>query len=339
MTKSTIAATLAMCLLAVQPCAQAADAPAKVNANLAILKQWVIGGDTRWDYLTLDSAASRLYIARASHVSVLNADTGAVLGDIPNTNGVHGTAIASEAGHGFTSNGKDNSVTMFDLKSLKALETIKVGEKPDAIIYDPGSERVFAMNGKSEDATAIDPKTGKVIGTVKLGGGPEFAASDLQGKLFINLEDKNEVVVVDSKKLTATAHWPLAPGKTPTGIAIDSKHHRLFCGCRSQAMIILDSESGHVIGNVPIGAGVDATAFDPTTELAYASNGDGTLSVIHEESPGKFAILQTVKTVKGAKTMALDGLTGHIFLGGVLPASDGKAGGFGVLVVGPKTGE
>ena len=281
-----------------------------------LLKKISAGGDGGWDYLTVDPAARRLYISRQTRVMVFDLDSEKLAGEIPNTTGVHGIAIASDLGRGFTSNGRDNSVTIFDLKNLNVLNTVKIsGKNPDAIIYDPASHRVFTFNGTSKDATAIDARTGNVAGTVTLPGRPEFACSDEKGMVFVNLEDKNEVVAIDSNKLAVKAEWSLGAGQSPTGLAIDRKHHRLFSGCAgNQKMIVLDSENGHVVADLPIGRGVDATAFDPDKDLAFASAGDGTLTVIREDSVDKFEVLESVPTQRFARTMALDSKTHNVYL-------------------------
>jgi len=279
-----------------------------------LLNKIVLGGDGRWDYITCDSVNRRLYISRSTHVMVVDEDSGAIVGDIPNTPGVHGIAIAAEFGKGFTSNGRDASVTIFDLKTLKTLGQVKVGQNPDAILYDPDSKRIFTFNGASKDTTAIDAKSGTVSGTLALGGRPESGVADEQGKIFVNLEDKSQVVKFDTRKLTIEATWPLNPGEEPTGIAMDRKHHRLFVGCANKSLIVLNAESGAVVSNVPIGNGVDATAFDSETQLAFSSNGDGTLTVVHEDSPQKFTVQENAATQRGARTMALDPKTHRVFL-------------------------
>ena len=245
---------------------------------------------------------------------VLDADTYAVLGDIPDTNGVHGIALAPEFGRGFTSNGRANTVTIFDLKTLKTLGMAKTGEGPDAIVYDPASHRVFTFNGHGGNSTAIDAETGKVAGTIDLGGRPEFAVADGAGHVYANLEDKSEVAAIDSQALSVKAHWPLAPCEEPSGLAIDREHRRLFSGCHNKMMAVIDAHSGKVLATPPIGEGVDANAFDPGTGLAFSSNGAGTLTVVHEDSPDKFTVVGNVETQRGARTMALDLKTHNVFL-------------------------
>jgi DNA-binding beta-propeller fold protein YncE len=290
---------------------RAAAAPA---SNYHLLKKVVLGGEGFWDYLTCDSAARRLYISRGTHVMVVDADSYAVVGDIPGTEGVHGIALAPEFGRGFTSNGRTNTVTIFDLQTLKVLGTVPTGEGPDAILYDPASKRVFTFNGHGGSSTAIDAATGAPAGTVALGGRPEFAAADGQGHIYNNLEDKSELVEIDGKSLTVAARWPLAPCEEPSGLAIDTEHRRLFAGCHNKMMAVVDADTGKVISTPAIGDGVDANGFDPGTQLAFSSNGEGTLTVVHEDSPGKFASVASVPTQRGARTMALDTKTHNIFL-------------------------
>lgn len=271
-----------------------------------------VGGEGGWDYLTVDSAARHVYISRATHVIVLDADSGKAVGDIGDTPGVHGIAIASDLGKGFISNGRESTVSIFDLNSLKTLSKVKVGDTPDAILYDPATKRVFTFNARSSDTTAVDATTGTVVGTIKLGGKPEFAVSDYKGGVFVNIEDKSELVSLDPDKLTVKAHWPLAPCEEPSGLAMDRKNRRLFAGCE-KLMAVVNADTGKVITTLPIGNGVDATAFDDDTMLAFASCGEGVLNVIHEDSPDKYSMAETVKTQRGARTMALDSKTHNVF--------------------------
>ncbi|HEX9545138.1 MAG TPA: hypothetical protein VF955_08130 [Pyrinomonadaceae bacterium] len=271
-----------------------------------VTKKIVLGGEGGWDYLTVDSEARRVYISRGTHVMVVDADSGAVVGDIPNTNGVHGIAIAADFDKGFVSDGRDATVTIFDLKTLKVLGTAPTGKNPDAIIYDPASKRVFAFNGSSKDATAIDARTGTVAGTIPLGGKPEFAVADEKGHVFVNIEDKSEIVQFDSNKLAVENHWSLAPGEEPSGMAIDRKHRRLFSVCSNKLMVVVSADDGKVVTTLPIGTGTDAAGFDLETGLAFSSNGDGTLTVVHEDSPDKYSVIENVTTLRRARTMALD---------------------------------
>jgi YVTN family beta-propeller protein len=305
---------LLVCLLLVFLCA-GADAKQKSPSGYHVVKQVKLGGEGGWDYLTFDAKGKRLFISRSTHVMVVDADTFAVVGDIPDTQGVHGIALAEDLGKGYTSNGRANAVTVFDLKTLKVLKQVPVGQNPDAIIYDPASKRVFTMNGRSNDATAIDAATDTVAGTVALGGRPEFAVSDERGHVFANLEDKSAVVEFDSRKLgDVLARWPIAPAEEPSGLAIDRKHARLFSTGANKTLAVLDAETGKVVTTLPIGGSVDAAGFDPGLGFAFTSNGEGTLTVVREESPGKFTVLENVATQRGARTMALDPKTHRVFL-------------------------
>ncbi len=293
---------------------------------------WKIGGDGGWDYLSVDPDAHRLYVARQNRVQVIDTEKGTLVGEVPGLDGAHGVALAPEFNRGFASSGKSNTVVVFDLKTLKAIgEPVPVGKKPDAIIYDPASKHVFSFNGGSDDASVIDAATGKVVATVALGGGPEFAVADGKGTVFVNLEDKNETLDIDSAKNTVAQRWPLAPGTEPTGLSLDAAKHRLFAGCHNEKMIVLDSENGKVAANLPIGQGVDATAFDPGTGLAFSSNGDGTLTVIGQSAAGGgLAVVENVKTQRGSRTMGLDPQTHAIYL---------AAAGFEEAAAAPAAGE
>jgi YVTN family beta-propeller protein len=292
--------------------ARKSKSPAKAGYHL--LKKIPVGGEGGWDYLFVDSAARRLYVSRGTRVMVFDADSGATVGEIPDTPGVHGVAIADDLGRGFTSNGRDGSVTIFDSKTLKAINKVKVGTNPDCIIYDAATHRVFAFNRGSSNASAIDAKTGEVSAPIALGGHPEFAAADGKGMVFVNLDNKSEIVAIDSKKLEVKAHWPVAPGEDPSGLAIDRKHMRLFSVCGNKKMVVVDANTGKVVADLPIGTGVDAAGFDPETNLAFSSNGEGTLTVIHQDSADKYSVVESVTTQRGARTMALDSKTHNVFL-------------------------
>ena len=284
-----------------------------IAADYHVIKTYHLGGEGGWDYLTLDSASRRLYLSRATHVIVVDADSGKTVGDIADTPGVHGIALAPELGQGFVSNGREGTITVFDLKTLSTVKKIKVGDNPDAIVYDPASKRIFTFNGRSHDASAVDASKGEVIGTINLDGKPEFAVSDYRGELFVNLEDKSELAVIDPHKLEIKSRWSLAPCQEPSGLAIDRKNRRLFSGCDNQMMAISNADTGKVVATVPICDGTDASAFDDETNTAFASCHDGNLTVIHEDSPDKYRVLQTVSTQAGARTMALDPKTHEIF--------------------------
>ena len=312
-----------------------------------VITKFQIGGEGGWDYATADSDARRLYVSHGTQVEVLDLDSGTVLGKIADTPGVHGIAIAAELNRGFISAGRANKVKIFDLKTLKTVGEAATGRNPDAIIYDPASKRVFAFNGGTSNATVIDARSGNVDGTIQLGGRPEFAAADGAGNVYVNLEDKSAVVKIDSQQMTAGDKWPLAPCEEPSGMAIDAQHHRLFIGCSNKMMAVMNAEKGKVITTLPIGQGVDANGFDPGTGLAFSSNGEGTLTVVHEDTPEKFKVVENVKTQRGARTMALDLKTHNVLLpvadfGPAPPATTDQprprpsimAGSFAVLVVG-----
>ncbi|MGA2236514.1 MAG: YncE family protein [Terriglobales bacterium] len=296
--------------------------------GFAITKKIPIIGQGSWDYLAVDEGARRLYVSHGTQVEVLDVDSGAIVGKIENTPGVHGIAIAPELGRGFVSNGQSSTVTIFDLKTLKTIAEVPVGKKPDAIIYDPATSRVFAFNGDSNSATAIQAADGKVAGTVDLGGSPEFAVADGSGYVYDNVEDASLVLKINARSLKVEQRWPTAPCASPSSIAMDRPNRRLFIGCRSKVMAVMNAETGQVITTLPIGDHVDATAFDPALRLVFDSNGEGTITVIHQVSPDKYSVVETVKTLPRAKTMALDPKTHRLFL------STAEAGQFEVLVVG-----
>ncbi len=278
-----------------------------------VIKKIQLGGEGGWDYLTVDSEARRLYISRGTHVIVLDIDTDKVVGDIPDTTGVHGIAIARDLNRGFTSNGRANTVTIFDLNTLAVIGQVQTGRNPDAILYDPASKRVFTCNGASHDATAFDAATGEVLATIPLGGKPEFPATDGRGSVYANIEDTGEVVEIDSQKLAVTNRFSIKPGDEPSGMGFDARRHRAFSVCGNKIMTVLDTRAGKVIATVPIGAGADGAGYDPGTKLAFSSNGEGTLTVVQEVSPGQFGVAETVKTQRGARTMAIDLKTHNIY--------------------------
>jgi DNA-binding beta-propeller fold protein YncE len=280
-----------------------------------LVKTIPVPGDGGWDYLTVDGTAQRVYVSHGNQVDVIDADANTVAGTISDLKGVHGIAVAADLGRGFISNGRGNNVTIFDLKTLKKIgDPVATGKNPDAILYDPATKGVFAFNGRDGTASVIDAAEGKVLGTIELGGKPEFAVSDGAGAIFDNLEDKSTIIKIDAKNRTVTERWPIAPGEEPSALALDAKNHRLFAGCGNKMMVVIDAESGKVIDHEPIGAGVDAGAFDPETGLIYFSCGDGTTTVIHEDGPDKYTFVETVKTKARSKTMTLDPKTHDIFL-------------------------
>jgi len=283
-------------------------------ADYKVVKTWKLGGDGGWDYLTADGDGHRLFISRATRVMVIDTDSGKQVGEIPETAGVHGIALAPEIGRGFTSNGREDTVSVFDLKSLAVEKKIKVGSGPDAILYEPFSKRVFTFNAKSHDTTAVDASKGEVVGKIDLGGKPEFAASDEKGTVFVNIEDTSELVAFDPQKLTVKSRWKLTDCEEPTGLTMDRKNRRLFAGCGgNKKMMVVDADSGKIVASPTIGEGCDATGFDSDRGLAFASAGDGTITVIREDGPDKFSVAQTVTTQKGARTMAVDARTHQLF--------------------------
>jgi DNA-binding beta-propeller fold protein YncE len=279
-----------------------------------VVTTYNVGGDGGWDYLIADAAARRLYISRATHVVVLGLDSGKTVGDIADTPGVHGIALAPELGRGFVSNGREGTVSIFDLKTLATISKVKAGDNPDAILYDPATQRVFTFNGRSQDSTAIDAAKGTVLGTIKLDGKPEFAASDGKGEIFVNIEDKSELTAIDPNKLVVKSTWSLAPCESPSGLSMDRKNRRLFVGCDNKMMAVVNADTGKVLATPAIGDGVDATTFDSETGLAFASCGEGVLTVVREESPEKFSVAENVPTQAGARTLALDSKTHNVYL-------------------------
>ena len=275
----------------------------------------VLGGEGSWDYLSIDSAAHRLYIGRSDRVMAVDTATGKLAGEITGLAGVHGLAVAGDTGRGYVSCGKGNTVRVIDLTTLKESASLAAGKKPDAIIYDPASKMVLAFNNGGTTATVVDPVKNAVAGEIELGGAPEFAVADGKGKVFVNLEDKSEVLELDIPGRKVVNRWPLAPGTAPTGLAMDVEHGRLFSACHdSKTMVVLDAGSGKILASLPIGDGTDAAAFDPDSQNAFSSNGDGTLTVVHEDSPDKFTVTQTLKTMPSARTMTLDPKTHKIWL-------------------------
>jgi DNA-binding beta-propeller fold protein YncE len=271
------------------------------------------GGEGGWDYVTVDPEGNRLFLSRGTHAMVIDLGRDTVIGDIPNTLGIHGVALAPELNRGFTSNGRDSSVTIFDYKTLAPIAVVKIpGRNPDAILYDPATKRVFTFNGGSSDATAIDATNGTVVGTVALGGKPETAVVD-GGKVYANIEDKSEIAVFDPRTLAVQARWPLAPCEEPSGLAIDRVHQRLFAGCGNKTMAVVDMRTGKVVASPTVGSGVDAAGFDPATQLAFTSNGEGTITVVHEDAPDKYTVVETVQTQRGARTMAVNPKTHRLY--------------------------
>jgi YVTN family beta-propeller protein len=282
------------------------------NPSYKVIKTYKIGGEGGWDYLTFDNSTHYLYISRATHMVVLDTDSGKQVGEIADTPGVHGIALVPELGRGFTSNGRENTVSVVDTKTFKTLSKIKVGDNPDAILYDPATNRIFTFNGRSHDSTAIDPEKATVIGTIPLEGKPEFAVSDGKGGVFVNIEDKNQIDSIDPRALQVKARWPMAGCEGPTGLSMDRKNQRLFSGC-DKMMAIVDANSGKLVSHLPICDGVDGTAFDEETNLAFASCHDGKLTVVKEDSADQFSVVENATTQEGARTLALDPKTHNVF--------------------------
>jgi outer membrane protein assembly factor BamB len=301
-----------------------------------------VGGDGGWDYIVPDPPNHRLFIGRQNRVMVVDQNTGSLIGEVTGVNGAHGTAIVGATGHGFATAGQDGSVIMFDLKSFKTLGKIPAAEDADAIIYDDASKRVFTFNGDAHSSTVIDPSAGSRITDVPLGGKPEYGASAGDGKVYANLTDTSEVVEIDAKTASVSRRWSTGPCKQPVAMAIDTGHHRLFSGCRSGLLAVSDYQAGKVVATAPIGTGVDGTGYDPASSDAFASNADGTLTVVHQDSPDHYTVTQTLQTAVGSRNMGLDPTNHRIFLAagkfGPAPANGrGRgpllSGSFSLLVV------
>jgi DNA-binding beta-propeller fold protein YncE len=286
---------------------------AQSPASYRITHTYVLGGDGSWDYVVPDPLHHRVFIGRQNRVMVVDEDKGTVLGEVTGIQGAHGTAIAESSGHGFATSGNDQSVMMFDLKTFKVLGRIPAAEDADAIIYDSASNRVFTFNGDAHSSTVIDPR-GTLVTNIPLGGKPEYGASAGDGHVYANLTDTSEVVEIDAKKAVVSRRWSTAPCKQPVSMAIDIAHHRLFSGCRSGVMAISDYQSGKVVATAPIGTGVDGAAFDPASHDAFASNADGTLTVIHQDTPDSYHVTQTVQTPQASRNMGLDPSNHRLFV-------------------------
>ncbi len=292
------------------------EAAAPADPTFAVLRRWKLGGSGTWDYLTLDSAGKRLFISRSTHVDVVDTDSGTVIGTIADTAGVHGIALAEDLKRGYTSNGKADSVTVFDAGTLKVIQEAKIpGHNPDAILYEPAGKHIFTFNGRSKDVTVLDASTLAVIATLPVPDKPEFAADDGAGQIFVNIESEpGQMVVIDSKALKIKATWPLPGCASPTGLAIDKANHRLFSVCDGKVMAVTDAVTGNPVARVAIGEGPDAAAYDAKRKLVLSSNGEGTLSVIRQEPADRYKVASTLGTQRGARTMALDTASGRIYL-------------------------
>jgi YVTN family beta-propeller protein len=279
-----------------------------------VVKSFRIASAGRWDYLAVSPVSDNIYVSHMTQVNILNKNTGDSVGVIPNTDGVHGIAFAPEFNKGFISDGKANTVTVFDINTNAVQSQIKTGENPDAIMYDPFTKKVYICDGKGKDLTIIDPSNNEVVKTVALGGKPETAVSDGAGKIYINIEDKNEIAVVNTKNFAVEKRWKIGKGKEPSGLAIDTKTKRLFAGCGNKLLIVLNADNGKVVKELPIGDGCDGVAFDPELDYVFSSNGDGTLTVAFEKSGSDISVIDNVPTKKGARTIALDEKTHLVYL-------------------------
>ena len=292
--------------------------PLRAESAYHFLKAIPVASDGGWDYLSVDAAGRRLYVAHATRVVVIDLDKDTVVGEIADTAGVHGFAVAPELGRGFASNGKENTVSIVDLKTLKTLSKVSTGANPDAIFYEASRKEVYAFNGRGKSATVFGAETGVVVATIPLPGKPEFAVGDPElGRVFCNIEDTSQVVAIDPKTHAVVNTWTTAPGEEPTGLAIDAKRHRLFVGCSNAKMVLLDAVSGKVLASVAAGDGVDATAFDDGSGLAFSSAGDATVTIARADAADKFSVVQTLATVRGARTMTLDPTTHKLYLAAV----------------------
>lgn len=285
------------------------------QSNYKIANKIHVEGEGGWDYLNVDEVNGTIFVSHATVAQAIDIKTGKLVGTIPDTKGIHGIAIANDLNKGFTSNGRDSSVTVFNLKTFEVITKIQVtGQNPDAILYDPYSQKVFTFNGRSNNSTVIDAKENKVVATIPLDGKPEFSATDGKGKIFVNIEDKSVINVINASTLKVEQHWPIAPGEEPSGLALDNQNHRLFSVCGNKLMVVIDAETGKVITTLPIGDRCDGVAFDPELKRAYSSNGEGSITVVQEENSNSFKVLETIVTQPGAKTIAINKTTHHLYL-------------------------
>ncbi len=285
------------------------------RSHYKIVNRFSVEGDGGWDYLAVDENSGRLFISHGMITQVIDNKTGKLLGTIENTKGVHGIALDPEDNKAFISCGRDSTVTVINLQTLAFIAKVRVtGANPDAILYDPFSHKVFTYNGRSSNATVIDAKTNMVLATIELAGKPEFSVSDGHGKVYVNIEDKSLITVIDPKNMKVAQTWPLSPGEEPSGLALDNSTHRLFSVCHNKTMVVMDAQNGKVISTLVIGQGVDGCAFDPGLQRAYSSNGEGTVTVVQEKNAGNFNVLETIQTQRGARTIGIDMRTHHIYL-------------------------
>jgi DNA-binding beta-propeller fold protein YncE len=295
-------------------CIILAAAGVLAEGKYELVKKVLVSGVGGWDYVTVDDSARRVFLSHSTQVDVLDADAYTLVGTIPNTPGVHGIAVAPEFGRGYVSAGKADTVVAFDLKTLEKLGEIKVGKKPDAIIYEPLTKRIYVMNGESKNISVLNAADGSLVGTIALGGGPEFAVSDGKGNLYVNLEEQNETLHIDVNSMKVVDRWALSPCGTPTALALDVQNKRLFVGCRSKHLAVVNAETGKVVFTAPIGDRVDAGAFDSKTKLVYLSTGDGKVWVFHQDSPDQYSLVQEIVTKAGGKTMGYDAKTARVIV-------------------------
>ncbi|CAN5358460.1 hypothetical protein BH10ACI1_BH10ACI1_01710 [soil metagenome] len=279
-----------------------------------LLKKIEIGGEGGWDYLFADADGHRLYVSHSTKIVVVDTESATVIGEITNLKGVHGVAVVKKFGRGFISDGRDNSVVIFDLKTFKTLDTVKVGKNPDCIMYDTTTKHIFAFNRGDSNVSAIDAASGKVVGTLELDGHPEFAQADGKGMIFVNIDNKSEVVAFDAKTLTIKNRWAIAPGEDNSGLAIDRKNHRLFIVCDNKKMVVMNYDNGKIVAELSIGEGTDAAAFDPNTNLVFSSNGECNMTIVREDSKDKYSVVETITTQRGARTMTIDTKTHKLYL-------------------------
>ncbi len=323
-----------LCITALMLCLSGVLAQAQKPSGYSVSRRITLGGEGGWDYLTFDGEARRLYIARATRVMVIDVDSGRPVGEIQSTNGVHGVALMPKLGRGVTSNGKDDTATLFDLKTLAPIATVKTGGKPDSILFDTFSGLVMTFNGKSNDITLISPEKAVAVGTVALPGKPETGVSDGKGKVFVNLEDKNQIAVIDVAARKVLVTWPLIGCEEPTGLSLDAANRRLFSGCHNGTLVVMDADSGRNVQKLAIGNGVDATGYDKEDGLIFTSNAEGNISVIRQEGPDKYSSFANVPTQKGARTLALDARRHVLYSVANAPTDQaGKPGLFELIVV------
>ncbi len=325
---------LTLGLLAALGCCVMAASARAAEPQYKFIKEIQIGGGGGWDYLSVDSAARRLYVAHGTKVVVIDLDKDQVVGEVVDTPGVHGFIAVPELKRGFSGNGREDKASIVDLATLKTLSKVPTEGNPDALLFDPATKTIYTFNGRGKSATIFEAETGKVLANVPLGGKPETGVVDsAAGRVYVNIEDKDEIAVIDTKTHQVVNHWPIAPGKSATGLALDVEHHRLFVGCGKDYMLMMDSATGKIVTSVPSGQGVDAAAFDPGTQLAFVSaGGSGTVIIAHEDSPDKLTLVQTLTTERGARTMTVDPKTHKIYLANAKNRQDATS--FKVLVYG-----